>query len=419
VAGPSHGWSWVLDPDLAGEASAKAEHAVAEPLTLVVVHLLMVQLVLEGGEAPECGASPLGAEDAHGENVFTGPLWVVGVVGAGAGFLAVVDTVDALSGAARHEVDIWGYALYVSPVVAVELEGASLAGGWVRGCASERVAVWRYPGGVHSEPPSSVGRVRAGTSRAGPFLCLNLKSSTGLTISKYLGMIILMVAVKQDMNGGGMAELLEDIGHNVRRLREGKGWNQTELGFHADMSPSIISLIENGKRNPSTATLAKIASALGVEVVDLFPKVSAPREPSLFNGLEEERRAAAMSWVDYIRHVAGRIQAHVEDPDSPAFRDPQTAFFFVEEANHNAADLGRLVDEQASVALEVADVETMQDLFNAFDALGFAIGAASARARLLKAATPEDETARKRAEKAAAEREAVERELSARLGHSA
>src|SRR5215203_7184385 len=73
-----------------------------------------------------------------------------------------------------------------------------------------------------------------------------------------------------------MTELLESIGHNIRQLRDEKDWNQTELGFHADTSPSIISLIENGKRNPSTATLAKIAGALGVEVVDLFPIVQAP-----------------------------------------------------------------------------------------------------------------------------------------------
>src|ERR671910_1166792 len=89
-----------------------------------------------------------------------------------------------------------------------------------------------------------------------------------LTISKAFGRIIFV----ETTNGGRMAELLEDIGHNIRRLREQKGWNQTELGFHADASPSIISLIENGKRNPSTTTLAKIAGALGVEVVDLFPK---------------------------------------------------------------------------------------------------------------------------------------------------
>ncbi len=87
-----------------------------------------------------------------------------------------------------------------------------------------------------------------------------------------------------------MVELLEGIGHNIRRLRDEKGWNQTELGFHADTSPSIISLIENGKRNPSTATLAKIAGALGVEVVDLFPKASRRSSPELpFNGPEDER----------------------------------------------------------------------------------------------------------------------------------
>jgi len=87
-----------------------------------------------------------------------------------------------------------------------------------------------------------------------------------------------------------MAELLENIGHNVRRLREAKGWNQTELGFRADTSPSIISLIENGKRNPSTNTLAKIAGALGVEAADLFPKAPAPSPELPFIGLEDGRR---------------------------------------------------------------------------------------------------------------------------------
>jgi transcriptional regulator with XRE-family HTH domain len=93
-----------------------------------------------------------------------------------------------------------------------------------------------------------------------------------------------------------MAELLEAIGHNIRMLREEKGWNQTELGFRASASPSIISLIENGKRNPSTATLAKIAEALGVEVVDLFPKGRRlSLEPTLLNGLEDERHLSRFS----------------------------------------------------------------------------------------------------------------------------
>src|SRR5215207_793337 len=101
-----------------------------------------------------------------------------------------------------------------------------------------------------------------------------------------------------------MAELLEAIGHNIRRLRDEKGWNQTELGFRAGASPSIISLIENGKRNPSTATLAKIAEALGVEVVDLFPKgPSSSPEPTLTDVLDDERQiAAAKIFTDNLNH---------------------------------------------------------------------------------------------------------------------
>src|SRR5215216_7906706 len=113
----------------------------------------------------------------------------------------------------------------------------------------------------------------------------------GLTISKVFRRIISVEAT----NGGQMTELLENIGHNIRRLRDEKGWNQTELGFRADTSPSIISLIENGKRNPSTSTLAKIAGALGVEVVDLFPKASAPPPELPFNGLEDERRVSVFA----------------------------------------------------------------------------------------------------------------------------
>jgi transcriptional regulator with XRE-family HTH domain len=113
-----------------------------------------------------------------------------------------------------------------------------------------------------------------------------------------------------------MAELLEDIGHNIRRLREQKGWNQTELGFHADASPSIISLIENGKRNPSTATLAKIAGALGVEVVDLFPKkVQLPLWRT--EGESEQQREPENLWQALIANV-GLGYTPISDPNSRA-----------------------------------------------------------------------------------------------------
>jgi transcriptional regulator with XRE-family HTH domain len=67
-----------------------------------------------------------------------------------------------------------------------------------------------------------------------------------------------------------------EVGKEIRRLREAKGWGQTKLAAAADMAVSGVSQIENGHRNPNSATLIKLAGALGVEVADLFPKGQAP-----------------------------------------------------------------------------------------------------------------------------------------------
>jgi transcriptional regulator with XRE-family HTH domain len=79
----------------------------------------------------------------------------------------------------------------------------------------------------------------------------------------------------------------------VKRLRQEREWNQTELAYHAGLAPSVISQIENGKRDPSARTLRKLAEALGVEVGDLFPKArSSSPEPSFDDVLNDEQRAA-------------------------------------------------------------------------------------------------------------------------------
>jgi transcriptional regulator with XRE-family HTH domain len=56
----------------------------------------------------------------------------------------------------------------------------------------------------------------------------------------------------------------------VRRLRLEKGWSQNELAYHAKLAPSVISLIETGKRDPNATTLRKLAEALEVRIPDLF-----------------------------------------------------------------------------------------------------------------------------------------------------
>lgn len=66
------------------------------------------------------------------------------------------------------------------------------------------------------------------------------------------------------------------VGQEIRRRREDKGWSQAKLGVLSGTGPSGISQIETGRRNPSTATLQRIAGALGVEVRELFPLEQTP-----------------------------------------------------------------------------------------------------------------------------------------------
>ncbi len=67
-----------------------------------------------------------------------------------------------------------------------------------------------------------------------------------------------------------------------------------KLAVEADMSVSGVSMIENGKRNLTTTTLAKLAQAFGVEVADLFPKAEAP----LWSGEAPGRRSSAFSFEE-------------------------------------------------------------------------------------------------------------------------
>jgi transcriptional regulator with XRE-family HTH domain len=87
----------------------------------------------------------------------------------------------------------------------------------------------------------------------------------------------------------------QGVGRQVKKLREDKGWSQTRLAVEAGMSVSGISMIENAHRNLSTATLAKLAEALEVEVRDLFPLEQAPLP-------DFEEQEGFDAWVATLEH---------------------------------------------------------------------------------------------------------------------
>lgn len=65
-------------------------------------------------------------------------------------------------------------------------------------------------------------------------------------------------------------EVQELLGRRLRSLREARGLTQQQLGEVADLSFKYLGAIERGEENPSLKILAKLATALGVELRDLF-----------------------------------------------------------------------------------------------------------------------------------------------------
>lgn len=131
-----------------------------------------------------------------------------------------------------------------------------------------------------------------------------------------------------------------DVGREIRRLREARGWSQTKLAAGADMGVSGISQIETGARNPSAVTLSKIAEALDVGVADLFPKGQVPLP--LYDGPSlEELHAATGCETDWL--ICPEARWHTSWSAEPR---PQEAMKRVRETATEFAKLRPLMAEQ-------------------------------------------------------------------------
>lgn len=83
------------------------------------------------------------------------------------------------------------------------------------------------------------------------------------------------------------------LGRNVARLREARGWSQSELARRSDVSQAFISSLEGGRRGKaSTDTAHALARALGVTVDDLL-------------------------WEDLAQEAPGRAEAGAGDSQDP------------------------------------------------------------------------------------------------------
>jgi transcriptional regulator with XRE-family HTH domain len=112
---------------------------------------------------------------------------------------------------------------------------------------------------------------------------------------------------------------MSGVGEEVKRLRQAKGWTQEQLAVYAGSSQPTVNLLEAGKRNPSASTLEKLARALEVEVVELFPKLETP-QPSLEDAAQSEalQEALAVLFQGLARRGQGIVEQSLREGPSEA-----------------------------------------------------------------------------------------------------
>ncbi len=95
------------------------------------------------------------------------------------------------------------------------------------------------------------------------------------------------------LRGGRDNRLERSIGHQVRGFRKKLDMTVAELARLADLSPGMLSKIENGLTSPSLATLQALSGALHVPVTAFFRQFEEQRDATFVRrgeGLNIERR---------------------------------------------------------------------------------------------------------------------------------
>ncbi len=67
-----------------------------------------------------------------------------------------------------------------------------------------------------------------------------------------------------------MKDINKEVGFRIRSLREDRKLSQEKLAELADLHRTYIGQIERGEKNIGIKNLERIATALGVNIKDLF-----------------------------------------------------------------------------------------------------------------------------------------------------
>jgi transcriptional regulator with XRE-family HTH domain len=126
-----------------------------------------------------------------------------------------------------------------------------------------------------------------------------------------------------------VADKVQLVARNVRRIRRERGYSQSELARRADLAKQTLSSIEAGEANPTVLTLSAIADALQVSVAHLLTEHGSPllvrraREavwmPAPYGESRELDRIYGFGYVHtaLIRYAGGDDRSAVQQPHRP------------------------------------------------------------------------------------------------------
>lgn len=95
------------------------------------------------------------------------------------------------------------------------------------------------------------------------------------------------------------------LGDRLRELRLHHAMTLRELAAAAEVSPGLLSQLENGQTDPSLATLRKLATVFKAEIATLFSEPNAPLV-HLSRAGERMRLTAPQGEITYERLTPGR-----------------------------------------------------------------------------------------------------------------
>jgi transcriptional regulator with XRE-family HTH domain len=108
--------------------------------------------------------------------------------------------------------------------------------------------------------------------------------------------------------GAGVAAVTAAVAHQVRALRQARGWSLDELSARSAVSKGMVVQVEAARTNPSVGTLCRLAEALGVSVARLLEP---PVQQTVRLTVAEQ---APLLWRGSAGGF-GRLLAGVNDPD--------------------------------------------------------------------------------------------------------